>query len=168
MWRPRRHGPRYAGRCVLNLRQQRDKSKFELTMELVTEVRSITEWHRSMTHENLNQSGRVVNLEKFVIGTEVYFYKPPTVQDVKQKGMKAKHLDHYVGPAKITKKNGDRSFQISYKHPDGERWEEAVVSERSMNAKLILKKEIKVFSFRISIQALQFYSQHAWEKKQEC
>ncbi len=72
--------------------------------ELVTEVRSVTEWHRRMTRENLNQSGGVVNLEKFVIGAEIYFYKPPTAQDVKWKGRKAKHLDHYVGPARITKK----------------------------------------------------------------
>ena len=94
------------------------KSILELAMELVTEVRSITEWHRRMTHEQLNQSGRVINLDKLVVGTEVYFYKPPTVQDVKQKGRKVKHLEHYVGPARITKKIEDRSFQIAYRHPD--------------------------------------------------
>ncbi len=55
------------------------KSILGLIMELVTEVRSITEWHRRMTHENLNQSGRVDNLEKLAIGTEVYFSKPLTV-----------------------------------------------------------------------------------------
>jgi hypothetical protein len=89
-------------------------------MELVTEVRSITEWHRRMTHENLNQNGRVINLDKLAVrvGTEVYFYKHPTVQDVKQKDRKAKHLEHYVGPARITKRIGDRSFQIAYRHPD--------------------------------------------------
>ena len=76
------------------------KSILELAMELVTEVRSITEWHRRMTHEHLNQSGRVINLDKLAVGTEVYFYKPPTVHDVKQKGRKAKHLEHYVGPAR--------------------------------------------------------------------
>jgi hypothetical protein len=34
------------------------KSILEITMELVTEVRSVTERHRRMTHEKLNQSGR--------------------------------------------------------------------------------------------------------------
>ncbi len=42
------------------------KSILELIMELVTEVRSVTEWHRRMTHENLNQSGRVISQSRKV------------------------------------------------------------------------------------------------------
>ena len=118
------------------------KSILELAMELVTEVRSITEWHRRMTHEHQNQSGRVINLDKLAIGTEVYFYKPPTVHDVKQKGRKAKHLEHYVGPARITKRIGDRSFQIAYRHPDSNK-EQLFQREAGM---LILKKEMNDFS----------------------
>jgi hypothetical protein len=120
------------------------KSILELAMELVTEVRSITEWHRRMTHEHLNQSGRVINLDKLAVGTDVYFYKPPTVQDVKQKGRKAKHLDHYVGPARITKKIGDRSFQIVYRHPESNK-EQLFQREAGM---LILKKEMNNFTVR--------------------
>ena len=120
------------------------KSILELAMELVTEVRSITEWHRRMTHEHLNQSGRVINLDKLAVGTDVYFYKPPTVQDVKQKGRKAKHLDHYVGPARITKKIGDRSFQIAYRHPENNK-EQLFQREAGM---LILKKEMNNFTVR--------------------
>ncbi len=120
------------------------KSMLELAMELVTEVWSITEWHRGMTHEHLNHSGRVINLDKLAVGTEVYFYKPPTVQDVKQKGRKAKHLEHYVGPARIIKKRGDRSFQIAYRHPDSNK-EQLFQREASM---LILKKEMKDFTVR--------------------
>ncbi len=120
------------------------KSILGLAMELVTEVWSITEWHRRMTHEHLNQSGRVINLDKLTVGTEVYFYKPPTVQDVKQKGRKAKHLEHYVGPARITKKIGDGSFQIAYRHPDSNK-EQLFQREAGM---LILKKEMNNFTVR--------------------
>jgi hypothetical protein len=44
------------------------------------------------------------NLDKFVVGAKIYFYEPPNVQDTKLKGSKAKHLDHYVGPSKVTKR----------------------------------------------------------------
>ncbi len=72
------------------------------------------------------------------------FYKSPTVQDVKQKSRKTKHLDHYVGPARITKKIGDRSFQIAYRHPDSTK-EQPFQREAGM---LIMKKEMNDFSIR--------------------
>ena len=36
---------------------------------------------------------------------------------MEKKTRKAKHIDHYVGPATIVKKIGSRSFQISYFNP---------------------------------------------------
>ena len=39
------------------------------------------------------------------------------VLDVEKKTRKAKHFDHYVGPATIVKKIGSRSFQISFTNP---------------------------------------------------
>jgi hypothetical protein len=70
-----------------------------------------------MTHQGLNQKGQRCNMDHLVEGTKVYFYRPPSVLDVVKKTRKAKHIDHYVGPAVIVKKIGSRSFQISYTNP---------------------------------------------------
>jgi hypothetical protein len=70
-----------------------------------------------MTHEGLKQKGQRYNMDHLVEGAKVYFYRPPSVLDVVKKTRKAKHVDHYVGPAVIIKKIGSRSFQISYTNP---------------------------------------------------
>jgi hypothetical protein len=70
-----------------------------------------------MTHEGLNQKGQRYKLDHFTTGAKVYFYRPPSVLDVEKKTRKAKHIDHYVGPATIVKKIGSRSFQISFFNP---------------------------------------------------
>jgi hypothetical protein len=77
-----------------------------------------------MTHEGLNQKGQRYNLDHFVNGAKVFFYRPPSALDrppsaleVEKKTRKAKHIDHYVGPATIIKRIGSRSFQISYVNP---------------------------------------------------
>ncbi len=70
-----------------------------------------------MTHEGLNQKGQRYNLDHFTIGAKVYFYRPPSVLDVEKRTRKAKHIDHYVGPATIVRKIGSRSFQISFFNP---------------------------------------------------
>jgi hypothetical protein len=56
-------------------------------------------------------------MDHLVEGAKVYFYRPPSVLDVVKKTRKAKHNDHYVGPAVIIKKIRSRSFQISYTDP---------------------------------------------------
>ncbi len=56
-------------------------------------------------------------MDHFVDGAKVYFYRPPSVLDVEKKTKKAKHIEHYVGPATIIKRIGSRSFQISYLNP---------------------------------------------------
>ncbi len=56
------------------------------------------------------------------------------MQDVKQKGRKAKHLEYYVGPVRITKKIGDRINK-----------EQLFQREAGM---LIMKKELNDLSIR--------------------
>ncbi len=43
------------------------------------EVKAISEWHRRMTHEGLNQKGQRYNMDHLVEGAKVYFYRPPNV-----------------------------------------------------------------------------------------
>jgi hypothetical protein len=89
----------------------------EKAVEIAEEVKATSEWHRRMTHEGFNQKGQRYNLDHFVDGAKVYFYRPPSVLDVEKKTRKVKHIDHYVGTATIVKKIGSRSFQISYINP---------------------------------------------------
>jgi transposase InsO family protein len=73
-----------------------------------------SEWHRKMTAEARNQSGKPIDNALLKDGMEVYFYKPPSQTEVRKKGRKAKHLQHYHGPAVIVKKIRTRSYEISY------------------------------------------------------
>ncbi len=84
------------------------KHILEKAVEIAEEVhvKAISEWHRRMTHESLNQKGQRYNLDHYVVGAKVYFYRPPSVLDVAKRTRKAKHIDHCVGPATITKKIG--------------------------------------------------------------
>ncbi len=93
------------------------KHILEKAVEIADEVKAVSEWHRRMTHEGLNQKGQRYNMDHLVEGAKVYFYCPPSVLDVVKKTRKAKHIDHYVGPAVIIKKIGSRSFQMSYTNP---------------------------------------------------
>ncbi len=93
------------------------KHILEKAIEIAEEVKATSEWHRRMTYESLNQKGQRYNLDHYVVGAKVYFYQPPSVLDVVKKMRKAKHIDHYVGPAIIVKKIGSRSFQLSFVNP---------------------------------------------------
>ena len=92
--------------------QGKIKDLVELAMRMVDVAKATSEWHRRMTSNNLSQNGKKINLEDYKIGSEVYFYKPPTALESEKKGLKAKHMDHYAGPAKIIKQVGKRSFLI--------------------------------------------------------
>jgi hypothetical protein len=82
-------------------------------------AKSTFEWHRRMTAQNLGQNGRKIHLDAYApTGTKVYFYKPPSAIEAEKKGRKAKHMDHYAGPAIIIKQIGTRSFLIEYKKAD--------------------------------------------------
>ena len=95
------------------------KDLVELSIRMTEVAKSTSEWHRRMTSQNLSQNGRKINLEDYREGTKVYFYKPPSAVEAERKGRKAKHMDHYAGPAVIIKKIGTRSFLIEYKNSEG-------------------------------------------------
>jgi hypothetical protein len=113
------------------------KHILEKAVEISKEVKAVSEWHRRMTHEGLNQKGQRYNLDHFTIEAKVYFYRPPSILDVEKRTRKAKHIDHYVGPATIVKKIGSRSFQISFFNP-ATRTTQLLQRDAGM---IILKKE---------------------------
>jgi len=88
------------------------KMQLELAVRMAEVARSVSEWHRRMTAEKLNQSGQPVDMSRYPVGTKVFFYKPPSKQEADSKGRKAKHIDHYIGPARITEHIGTRSVQL--------------------------------------------------------
>jgi hypothetical protein len=94
------------------------KDQFELAMRMAEVARSVSEWHRRMTSENLSQNGQLVDLSNMPIGAEAYIYKPPSQQDVIRKGRRAKHIDHYIGPGRIVKHIGTRSVVVVIKDDD--------------------------------------------------
>jgi hypothetical protein len=100
-----------------------DKDSLKLQLELAVRMaevsRSISEWHRRMTAEKLNQSGQPVDMSKFPVGTKVFFYRPPSKQEADRKGRRAKHIDHFVGPARVTKHIGTRSVELEMEEPNG-------------------------------------------------
>jgi hypothetical protein len=99
--------------------QGKVKDLIELAMRMSEVAKSSSEWHRRMTALNLGQNGRKIQIENYTPGTKVYFYKPPSAMEAEKKGRKAKHMDHYAGPAVIVKRIGTRSFLIEYKNSEG-------------------------------------------------
>jgi hypothetical protein len=91
------------------------KDQFELAMRMAEVARSTSEWHRRMTSENLSQSGQLVDLSHMPVGAEAYVYKPPSQQEAINRGRRAKHIDHYIGPGRIVKHIGTRSVVVSIK-----------------------------------------------------
>ncbi len=81
-------------------------------MATVAQVHS--EWHRRMTSEKLNQANRPFDDSRLQVGMKVYFYKPPSQQEVSAKGRKAKHLAHYHGPATVTAIPRRRQLELQY------------------------------------------------------
>ena len=69
-----------------------------------------------MNAHNLNQSGKVISDKPLQKGNRVYFYRPPSQQEVIKRGRKAKHLMHYQGPATIVGsiEGRKRQYQIEY------------------------------------------------------
>jgi hypothetical protein len=95
------------------------KMQLELAVRMAEVARSVSEWHRRMTAEKLNQSGQPVDMSRYPVGTKVFFYKPPSKQEADSKGRKAKHIDHYIGPARITEHIGTRSVQLEMDEHNG-------------------------------------------------
>jgi transposase InsO family protein len=99
--------------------QGKIKDLVELAMRMSAVAKSSSEWHRRMTAHNLGQNGKKIEIEKYTPGTKVYFYKPPSAIEAERRGRKAKHMDHYAGPATIIKKIGTRSFLIEFRNSEG-------------------------------------------------
>ncbi len=113
-------------------------------MRMAEIVRSTSEWHRRMSSNRLSQNGKRINYETLKPGAKVYFYKPPSsAQEVAKRGRKAKHLDHYTGPAtKILRSIGTRSFVVQYLYTDDSGTTQTYQRDASMIS-LISPKEIK-------------------------
>jgi hypothetical protein len=55
---------------------------FKLAERLASEAQRQSQWHKRMNANNLNQSGAKVDEKGFNPGDRVYFYKPPTQQEI--------------------------------------------------------------------------------------
>ena len=74
-----------------------------------------------MNAHNLNQSGKVISDKPLEKGDKVYFYRPPSQQEVQTRGRKAKHLMHYQGPATIIGSIEGRKRQYEFEY-NGKRY----------------------------------------------
>jgi hypothetical protein len=91
------------------------KKALELSARMVTVAQAHSEWHRRMTSEKLNQANRPFGYSQLQPGMKkIYFYKPPSQQEVSTKRRKAKHLAHYHGPATVTAIPRRRQLELQY------------------------------------------------------
>ena len=97
------------------------KVMLELSTRLADAANAESEWHRRMTSEKLNMTGRQIAKDLLALGAKVYFYKPPTQQETIRRSRMAKHCQHYHGPAAVVKKIGTQSYSIHYKGQHFER-----------------------------------------------
>jgi transposase InsO family protein len=73
------------------------KHILEKAVEIAEEVKAVSEWHRRMTHEGLNQKDQRYNMDHLVEMRErkfTFINPQPSVLDVVKKTRKAKHIDH--------------------------------------------------------------------------
>ncbi len=68
-----------------------------------------------MNAQALNQAGEKTP-PHLQIGDRVYFYRPPTQQEVIKRTRKAKHLTHYHGPATILSNEDGRERQYNVEY----------------------------------------------------
>ena len=85
---------------------------------LADEAQRQSQWHKRMNAHNLNQSGKKIPDKPYDRGDKVYFYQPPSQNEVIQRGRKAKHLMHYRGPATITQPIPGRRRQYEIEFED--------------------------------------------------
>jgi hypothetical protein len=90
------------------------KKVLELAERLKEEAVKHSQWHKRMTAENLNMAGKKIEDNLYEIGTEVYYFKPPTQAQVRNAGKMNKHLAFYHGPAKIVKRLRTRQYAIEH------------------------------------------------------
>ena len=92
------------------------KGVLQLTERLTDEANKQSQWHKRMTASRLNQSGKKIEDHLLENGASVYFYRPPNREEVIRRGRKTKHIGHYVGPATIVEKIGERQYAMTYKN----------------------------------------------------
>jgi murein L,D-transpeptidase YafK len=84
----------------------------KLAERLASEAQRQSQWHKRMNAHGLNQAGDKTP-PHLQIGDRVYFYRPPTQQEVISRTRKAKHLAHYHGPASILSNVDGRERQYN-------------------------------------------------------
>ncbi len=72
------------------------KEVCKLAERLVEDAQRHSQWHKRMNAHNLNQSSKVIPDKPLEKGDKVYFYRPPSQQEVlvQQRGREANHLMH--------------------------------------------------------------------------
>ena len=87
----------------------------KLAERLASEAQRQSQWHKRMNAQSLNQAGDKTP-PHLQIGDRVYFYRPPTQQEVIKRTRKAKHLAHYHGPATVLSNvdGRERQYNIEY------------------------------------------------------
>jgi hypothetical protein len=89
---------------------------FKLADRLASEAQRQSQRHKRMNAHNLNQSDAKVDEKGFDPGDRVFFYKPPTQQEIARRDCKAKHLAHYHSSAIVQSKvdRRERQYNITY------------------------------------------------------
>jgi hypothetical protein len=90
------------------------KKVLELAARMAIVAQAYSEWHRRMTNEKVNQANRPFDDSQLQPGMKVYFYKPPSQQEVSIKRRKAKHLARYHGPATVTAIPRRHQLEVQY------------------------------------------------------
>jgi transposase InsO family protein len=90
------------------------KKVLELAARMATVAQAHSEWHRRMTSEKLNQANRPFDDSQLQTRMRVYFYKPPSQQEISSNGRKAKHLANYHGPATVTAVPRRHQLELQY------------------------------------------------------
>jgi len=140
-----RAGPRLqitaeGGMDLLESDKNWEKSIFpkvlKLAERLATEAQRHSQWHKRMNSHNLNQSGAKVEEKGLSPGDRVYFYRPPTQQEIARRGRKAKHLAHYHGPAIVqgNVEGRDRQYHIAYDGKQFKRDISMLIPERTIQS----------------------------------
>ena len=91
------------------------KKIFELAMSFAEHAKSQSEWHRLMTSQKLDQTGKQRKNTPIPIGQKVWFYRPPSQEEAIKTGRKVKHLSHYHGPARVTKQINEHIYEFTFK-----------------------------------------------------
>jgi hypothetical protein len=88
------------------------KKVIDLAHSMAEVAQKYSECNRRVTSEKLHAGGKKIDINLLKLGQNVYFYKPPTQEEVLREGRDKKHLYHYHGPAKIVSQIRERQFGL--------------------------------------------------------